>query len=85
VLDKNHRRETHFWQCRKLATHTAAAIIDGFYKAVCEPFSGLELKDMLTEKELAQKTEIYLADGARVTFSELSWGPGPLVNNRPLA
>ena len=64
VLGETHKRETHFWKLCKLATRTASTIADAFYNAVTEPFGGLEKSDMLTEMEMAQKTEIYLLDEA---------------------
>ena len=64
ALNSKYQRETHFVQCRTLATHTAKAMFDGFLSSLTTPTKVLRKEDMLTEHEVCDKTEILLADGA---------------------
>ena len=59
ALNGNYHRESHFVQARSLATHTAKAMFDGFMRALTQPSRVLVDSDVLTEREVCEKTFVF--------------------------
>ena len=64
ALNSSYQRETHFIQARKLGSHTAKAMFEGFIRSLTQPTKSLTQDEVLTEKEFCEKTVVFLADGA---------------------
>ena len=47
-----------------LGSHTAQAMFEGFTKALTSKTSVLPAEEMLTEREVFEKTSVFVADGA---------------------
>ena len=67
ALSEKFRRVSHYVQGRTVATHTADGLFAGFVDALTQPTANVPNPAIrLTEKEVYEKTGIFLADGASV-------------------
>jgi len=63
-LNASYTRESHFIQGRTLASHSAKALFDGFLGSLTKPTKVLTDDDVLSVKDVCDKTAMFLADGA---------------------
>ena len=63
-LNSDYQRESHFVQGRTLGSHTAKAMLEGFIRSLTVPSKVLTVSDVLSVRELCEKTTVFLADGA---------------------
>ena len=64
TLTSCYKRESHYVQGRTLGSHTAKAMLEGFIRSLTVPSKVLTDMDVLSLKEVCEKTVVFLADGA---------------------